>query len=71
MKTPMENTEKDLLKLFRNNPEAIEKLNKVSRFPLEKESTIIFREESIKDFNKKKKTEDTPNNKGAASFLLK
>lgn len=70
MKTILENKEQELLQLLKNNPEAIEKLHKVNRFPLENESTIIFKEESIKDYEKKR-TKNIPSNEGAASFFLK
>lgn len=59
----------DLLKLFKNYPESLEKLNRASRFPLDKESTVIFKEESIQDFNKESKKRSS--GKGAASFLLR
>jgi hypothetical protein len=71
MKEFQENKYEEYLMLLNDNPEAIEKLNKANSFPLEKKSTIIFKEESIKDFDKSRDKKDTPCDNGTASFLSK
>jgi hypothetical protein len=71
MKQLQENKYEKYLMFLKNNPEAIEKLNKANRFPLEKKSTIILKEESINDFDKSRDGKDTPCDNGTAFFLSK